>query len=65
MDASAEKFPEGAKENGTTVRAPGDQEAAEGCCPCRAWNRLVPPEYRNELKHLFKLAGPVVSVSDV
>lgn len=60
MDASGERFTEGPKENGK-AGASSEQEAAEGCS-CRAWNRLVPLEYRNELKHLFKLAGPVVSL---
>uniref|UniRef100_A0A674NJN3 Multidrug and toxin extrusion protein n=1 Tax=Takifugu rubripes TaxID=31033 RepID=A0A674NJN3_TAKRU len=58
MDASGEKFTE-AKENGA-VRGSSDPEAAGGCCSCPAGKRLVPPEYRNELRHLFKLAGPVV-----
>lgn len=61
MDASGEKFTEGAKENGA-ARGSSDPEAAGGCS-CPAWKRLVPPEYRNELRHLFKLAGPVVSCS--
>lgn len=65
MDASGEKFTEGAKGNGKAVRGSSEQEAAEGCCSCPAWNRLVPLEYRNELKHLCKLAGPVVRLADV
>lgn len=62
MDATGEKFTEGPKENGK-VRAPGGQE--EGCCPGGPRAGLVPLEYRNELKHLFKLAGPVVSCDKV
>ncbi|TNM86263.1 hypothetical protein fugu_008534 [Takifugu bimaculatus] len=59
MDASGEKFTEG-KENGA-ARGSSDLEAAGGCCSCPAGKRLVPPEYRNELRHLFKLAGPVAA----
>lgn len=59
MDASGEKLPEGAKENGKAARGSSEQDAAEGGC-CPAWNRLLPLEYRDELKHLCKLAGPVV-----
>lgn len=64
MDVSGEKFTEGPKENGTS-EAPSGQEAAGGCCSCRPWGRMVPLEYRNELRHLFKLAGPVVSCDKV
>lgn len=58
MDVSGTKSTEGEKENGPS----SDQEAADGRCSCPAWKRILPLEYRRELKHLFKLAGPVVSV---
>lgn len=59
---SPEKYTEIVAENGKAVEASSDQEPAEGCCSCLAWTKILPPEYRNELKELLKLAGPVVSV---
>lgn len=64
MDSSGkplEKYTEGGTENGKAVELCGEQEAARGCCSSPAWTRLLPPEYRTELRELFKLAGPVVS----
>lgn len=53
---SLEKFTEGGMENGKAVE-PSD----EGCCSCPLRSKALPPEYRRELRELFKLAGPVVS----
>lgn len=68
MDSSCkpvEKSTEGGMENRKAVEPSGKLEAAAAaagccsCCPARSW--VLPPEYRNELRELFKLAGPVVS----
>lgn len=64
MDSSCkpvEKSTEGGMENRKAVEPSGKLEAAAGCCSCPARSRVLPPEYRNELRELFKLAGPVVS----
>lgn len=66
MDSSCkpvEKSAEGGMENGKAVEACGELEAAAGCCSCPVGSRGLPPEYRNELRELSKLAGPVVSKS--
>lgn len=62
---SPEKYTEIVAENGKAVEASSDEEPAEGCRSCPAWTKILPPEYRNELKELSKLAGPVVSVCRV
>lgn len=63
MDSSCklEKYTEAGMENGKALEPSSEQEAADGCCSRPAWNKLLPPVYRNELKELLKLAGPVVS----
>lgn len=64
MDSSCkpvEKYTEGVVENGKALEPSGEQEASEGCRSSPAWCKALPPEYRNELRELFKLAGPVVS----
>ncbi|XP_036969968.1 multidrug and toxin extrusion protein 1-like [Acanthopagrus latus] len=61
-DKNPVKYTEGVKEDSKAGEAtPSVQGSVEGCGSClERTRRLIPPEYRNELLQLLKLAGPVV-----
>lgn len=66
-DKNPVKYTEGVKEDSKAGEATSSvQGSGEGCGSCRErTRRLIPPEYRNELVQLLKLAGPVVRHSAV
>ncbi|XP_038570314.1 multidrug and toxin extrusion protein 1-like [Micropterus salmoides] len=64
MDGSgkiAMKYTEGVKEDLKPGDAPSVRGSGEGCDSClKSMGDFIPPDYRNELVQLFKLAGPVI-----